>query len=214
MGNYIHDAFARRPLGGPSGTLPDNAPQLRDTGYPQTPSGNGQQECGVCDLYHMLQRIEALISANPDYYPWRNGTIPPDGKAFDQAQTINMPTQAAGEQIVTRFTVNPGYDGIVLGISNNVINGNKFNPAAPDLIWRIRNGVAITNSLFVDGYSFITTEFGTTNQPRNTFGIFISSGQTLLYTITNNSPTYPSDGVQTTCCFQGFQWPSQRGGRQ
>ena len=167
------------------------------------------------------QLIELLIrtlSANPSYYPW--SIIPPDGKAFDQVNTIGMPASGGGigfspgvETVVTELVCPIGYDGLVIGISSNVF-GPSFDPALPSLTWRIRNGASLTNSLFVDGYSNITVEFGETKFPRPTAGIFVSSGQTLLYTITNNDATYPVSPVtQTTCCFRGLFWPTQRGGR-
>jgi hypothetical protein len=213
-GDPIQQAFRRRPMGGPSGT-PQQQPAAQPVQHPDysLQFGPGQPAAPACDPCDLLTAIFQLLSANPDYRPWRTNSIPPDAKSFDRAITIGMPTQGAGETVVTRFTCNPGYDGIVLGISNNVF-GPAFNPVTPDIIWRIRNGVSISNSLFIDGYDYITTQFGTTNYPRETSGIFVSSGQTLLYTVTNNSPTYPAgNAVQVTCCFRGFQWPSQRNGR-
>lgn len=168
------------------------------------------------DLSDLLSRLVQLVSANPQYYPWQ--TIPPDGKSFDQVGVIGTPASGSGipgvpgvETVVVSLLCPLGYDGIVLGISNNFI-GASFNPGLPSLTWRIRNGVAITNSQFVDGYNNIVVEYGTTNQPRDTSGIFVSSGQTLLYTVTNNDPGIPIAPVsQVACCFRGFFWPSQRG---
>ena len=161
-------------------------------------------------LADILRAIYEVIFQNPDYYPWRKDCIPPDGKSFDQAQVIGTPTLAAGETIVTQITCPNGYSGIVSGISNNFL-GASFNPGLPSLIWRIRNGASIVNSLFVDNYSAITVEFGTTNQPRPIDGIFLSSGQTLLYTVTNNDPGLPvGPGTQIECCFSGRFWPEKR----
>ncbi len=156
----------------------------------------------------MLQRLVQLLSASPVYYPWQ--TIPPDGKAFDAQTVIGTPTVAAGETVVLSLTCKRGYDGIVLRIANNFV-GASINIGLPSLIWRIRNGVSINNSKFVDNYSEITTELGTTNFARDISGIFITSGQTLLYTVTNNDAGLPvSPASQVSCCFAGFFWPQQR----
>ena len=169
--------------------------------------GNGG-ELGVSDT-QLLAQLVRLLSANPNYYPW--SLIPPDGKAFDVVNTIGTPTVAAGETEVTRLRCPDGYDGIVQGLSNNVF-GPSFDPGLPSLIWRIRNGVSINASQFVDGYNRIIVEFGSTNFTRDTAGIFVSSGQTLLYTIENEDAGYPvSPATQITCAFRGFFWPAQRG---
>jgi hypothetical protein len=103
-----------------------------------------------------------------------------------------------------------GYNGIVERISNNFL-GPNFNPQLPSITWRIRNGASVANSKFVDNYQNIVVEYGSTAQPRPTSGIFISSGQTLLYTVTNNDPTLPiSPDSQIVCCLAGFFWPQQR----
>ena len=178
--------------------------------------GPGLSSPSPADLTNdLLARLVMLLSANPGYYPW--STIPPDGKAFDQVGVINTPVSGGGappspgiETEVVRITCPLGYQGIVLGISNNFLGAN-FNPGLPSLTWRIRNGVSLTNSQFVDGYSSIPVEFGTTEFPRVTSGIFIDTGQTLIYTVTNNDPAIPVDNTtQVACCFRGFFWPVQR----
>ena len=213
----IQQAFVKRPRGGPRGT-----PQDYSLGFGQGEDrslqfGSGQP--AQSNVERLLETLIHLISSSPSYYPWRNNTMPSDGKAFDQVNTIGMPNSGGGagfspgpETIVTTLECPAGYDGIVLGISNNVF-GPSFNPQLPSLTWRIRNGASLENSLFVDGYNNITVEYGETKFTRDISGILISSGQTLLYTITNNDVTYPISPVtQTTCCFRGFFWPSRRGG--
>jgi hypothetical protein len=161
-----------------------------------------------------LQQLVRLLSASPTYYPW--SIIPPDGKGFDFVNTIALPVSAGGappspgpETIVTSMMCPYGYDGIIYRISNNYL-GAGFNPGLPSLIWRIRNGPSLTNSKFVDNYNQIVVEYGTTNQPRDISGIFVSSGQYYLYTVTNQDPALPAGTSQVTCCFAGFFWPQQR----
>lgn len=193
---------------GGNAIVPYNQPQVDRSLQFGTPQPNYTQQ--------LLEGIYRLLSANPAYYPWQ--VIPPDGKAFDYTGTIDLPVSGGGfgfspgpETVVLTMQCPLGYDGIVLGISNNVF-GPSFNPALPSLTWRIRNGVSIANSQFVDGYNEIDVEFGEVKFPRPTSGIFLSTGQTLLYTITNNDASYPTGpATQTTCCFRGFSWPSQRG---
>jgi len=218
--SIIQEAFAKRPQGGPPGTsqlvAPDYSLQFGAGPDKSLQFGSGVPSAPTpADLLEMLIRI---ISANPTYYPWLRGAIPPDGKSFDLTSTINMPGSGGGagyspgpETLVLQLVCPAGYDGLVTAISNNVF-GPSFNPALPSLTWRIRNGASLTNSLFVDNYNNITVEFGSTQQPREIAGIFVSSGQSLLYTTTNNDATYPVGPVtQTTCCFHGLFWPSQRG---
>lgn len=161
-----------------------------------------------------LNRLVALLSESPTYYPWQ--IIPPDGKSFDFVNTIPLPVSGGGaapdpglETLVTTLKCPLGYDGIVYRISNNYL-GPGFNPGIPSIIWRIRNGSNIPNSKFVDNYQEIVVEYGTTNQPREISGIFVSSGQTLLYTVTNQDVALPAGSSQVTCCFAGFFWPQQR----
>ncbi len=106
-----------------------------------------------------------------------------------------------------------GYNGFIRRISNNYL-GPSFNPGLPSLIGRIRNGPSIANSKFIDEYSRIVVEYGTTNQPREIDGIFISSGQTFLYTVTNQDAALPVGNSQVTCCFAGSRWPEQRDKRR
>ena len=152
------------------------------------------------------EMLVQLVSALPTFYPW--SIIPPDGKSFDPAATIELPAVGV-ETVVVKYTCPLGYSGLVKGISNNYL-GPAFNPGLPSLIWRIRNGSAIASSRFVENYSQIVVEFGQTNFPRPIAGIHISSGQTLLYTVTNNDPALPVGNSQVTCCFSGLIWPQQR----
>jgi len=156
-----------------------------------------------------------LLSANPSYYPWQ--VIPPDGKSFDYIGVIETPASGGGvgpdpgiETIVVQFTCPLGYSGIIKRISCNFL-GASFNPGLPSLTWRIRNGVSITSGKFVDNYSNINVELGTTQFAREIDGIFVSSGQTYLFTVTNNDPGLPAGPSSQVCCaFGGFFWPSQR----
>lgn len=161
-----------------------------------------------------LSKLVQLLSASPVYYPWQ--IIPPDGKAFDYVATIALPVSGGGvapnpgvETVVVSFMCPLGYDGIIKRISNNYL-GPSFDPGVPSLIWRIRSGSSIANSKFVDNYSNIVVEYGTTNFPRETDGIFVTSGQTMLYTVTNQDPGLPAGNSQVTCCFAGLFWPQQR----
>lgn len=165
-----------------------------------------------------LDQLVKLLSASPTYYPW--AIIPPDGKSFDFVNTIALPVSGGGvapspglETVVLTLKCPLGYDGIVYRISNNYL-GPSFDPGVPSLIWRIRNGSNIANSKFIDNYDRIVVEYGTTNQPREISGIFVSSGQTLLYTVTNQDPGLPAGNSQIVCCFAGHFWPQQREERQ
>lgn len=159
-------------------------------------------------LVSQMSQALGIIAANPQYYPW--SLIPPDGKSFDPVMVIGTPTVGAGETIVARYTMPLGYDGIVIRINNNFL-GASFNPGLPSLTWRIRNGTSITQSRFIEDYSNIVVEFGTTQIPRPISGIFLTSGQTLLYTVQNNDGTLPVAPSSQVCCgFSGFRWPQQR----
>lgn len=178
--------------------------------------GSGSNDSPIADT--LLKQLVDILSASPIYYPWQ--IIPPDGKSFDAVNTITLPAAGIGiapapgiETVVTTLVCPLGYNGIVLRISNN-FEGPSFNPGLPSLIWRIRNGSSIASSKFVDNYSKIVVEYGTTNAPRDISGIFVSSAQTLLYTVTNQDPAIPiAPATQTTCCFAGFFWPQQRDAR-
>lgn len=167
------------------------------------------------DVVEGIGRLVKLLSFSPQFYPW--AVIPPNGKSFDPVGVIGMPASGGGagyspgvETAVLTLVCPKGYNGIVYRISNNFL-GPNFNPQLPSITWRIRNGASISNSKFVDNYQSIVVEFGTTNQPRPISGIFISSGQTLIYTVTNNDATLPiSPDSQVVCCFSGFFWPQQR----
>lgn len=170
--------------------------------------GDNSLGFGVPSDLPALIQIARLMAASGEYKPWLN--MPVDGKAFDKLEVIDTPDYGDPETIVTRLTCPTGYNGIVKRISNNFLGGS-FNPGLPSLIWRIRNGVAISSSSFVDNYSRIVIEFGTTNYPRESDGIFLVSDQTLLYTVENNDPVLPAGGTsQVACCFAGFFWPAQR----
>lgn len=170
---------------------------------------------GLDEVIAQLGYEIRLLSANPTYYPW--AIIPPDGKSFDIVATIGMPAAGGGvapspgtETVVLTYKCPLGYNGIVYRISNNFL-GPTFNPQLPSIVWRIRNGPSISNSKFVDNYNNIVVEFGSTAFPREISGIFVKSGQTLLYTVQNGDPTLPVSPVtQTTCCLSGFIWPEQR----
>lgn len=162
-----------------------------------------------------LLQLGRLVATLPNRYPW--SIIPPDGVGFDPMVVIPTPAPGAGpgfspgvETVVNTLQVPDGYDGIITHISNNFL-GASFNPGLPSLTWRIRVGASIAQSRFVRDYDNIIVEFGETKFPREIAGIFLSSGQTFLYTVTNNDPAIaPGPGTQVACCFSGFYWPQQR----
>jgi hypothetical protein len=168
-------------------------------------------------IAHQLHKLVALLSSNPSYYPWQ--VIPPGGKAFDQAGTIQTPAAGGGvapspgtETVVVSLTCPIGYDGIVKRIGNTFL-GASFNPGLPSLVWRIRSGSSLLdpNCRFIDNYNAIVVEYGSTQFLRETDGIFLSSGQTLLYTVTNFDPALPAGAAsQVSCAFSGYFWPQQR----
>lgn len=152
------------------------------------------------------EMLVKLVSALPTFYPW--SIIPPDGKSIVPAQAIALPALGV-ETLVLAYTCPRGYSGLITGISNNYL-GPSFNPALPSLIWRIRNGTSIISSRLIDNFNQITVEFGTTNFPMPIAGIHINSGQTFLYTVTNNDPALPTPNSQVVCRFNGLIWPQQR----
>lgn len=163
----------------------------------------------------LLACILQKLNESSQYFPW--SIIQPSGKAFDILKVIQTPVSGVGigyqpgvETVVTTLDCPLGYDGIVLRVSNNFI-GASINPGLPSMTWRIRNGISIAQSKFVEGYSHIITEFGTTEYPRETSGIHVTSGQRLIYTVTNNDSTLPTGPAsQVACCFAGHFWPAQR----
>jgi hypothetical protein len=157
-----------------------------------------------------------LVGALPTFYPW--SIIPPDGKGFDPVQAIELPASGGGagyspgnETVVVSYTCPKGYSGLVKGIQNNYL-GPGFNAALPSLTWRIRLGpnITVSASRFVENYANITVEFGQTNFPRPISGIHIHSGQTLIYTVTNNDTALPAETSVVVCGFSGLIWPEQR----
>ncbi len=152
-------------------------------------------------MSRQLTQLMELIANSSEYYPWE--VLPPQGRAFDanSKPPIVTPTVAAGETEVLRFIVPLGFDGIIKRLSNTYIGGT--NPdTTQSLTWRI-----YLDSQLVPNYSAITTQFGSTQWPRETDGIFIGSGQIVRWTVTNTDAALPTAGTFCTCCLAGFVWP-------
>ncbi len=158
-------------------------------------------ERSLFKLTQQMSELASLLASDSTYYSWL--VIPPQGKAFDANSDppIVTPTVVAGETEVLRLKVPQGWDGIIKRISNTYIGGT--NPdTTQSLIWRI-----YLDTQLVPNYGRITTQFGSTQFPRDTDGIFIGSGQTVRWTVTNVDAGLPTAGTYCSCCLAGFWWP-------
>jgi hypothetical protein len=167
-------------------------------------SGYPPAEHSLARLVQLMNDLINEIGTDSTYYPWL--VIPPQGKAFDANSTppIVTPTVAAGETEVLRLVVPQGWDGIIKRLSNTYIGGT--NPdTTQSLTWRI-----YLDQQLVPNYGNIKTQFGSTQFPRETDGIFISSGQTVRWTVTNTDVALPTPGTYCSCCLAGFWWPRQQ----
>lgn len=157
----------------------------------------------LIDLLNEVRGLRKDESKDSSYYPWE--VIPPQGKAFDATSTppIVTPTVAAGETTVLVLQCPLGWDGIVKRLSNNYIGGTDPDTTG-SLTWRV-----YLDRQLVPNYGNIQVQFGTPAFPRDTDGIFFSSGQTLKWTVTNIDPALPTAGSFCSCCLAGFWWPRQ-----
>lgn len=152
-------------------------------------------------ISQQLGELTNLLAGDSTQYPWL--VIPPQGKAFDKNSDppITTPTVGAGETEVLRVVVPQGWNGIIKRLSNTYIGGT--NPdTTQSLTWRV-----YLDQMLVPNYGRITTQFGNTQFPRETDGIFIGSNQVVRWTVTNTDAGLPTAGTYCSCCLAGFWWP-------
>lgn len=133
-------------------------------------------------------------------YPWND--FPPDGQSYDYTAVVATPGVGV-ETVVLETPVPVGWDGCVLRIANCYLGpAGSLDYSIPSLTWRIR-----IDQRLAAGYSAITTEFGSTQQPRPISPILVSSGQVLRYYVTNNDAGLPTVGTFIFANFSGHFWP-------
>lgn len=133
-------------------------------------------------------------------FPWND--FPPDGQSYDYSNVV--PTPGVGvETLVLATAVPVGWDGCVLRIANNYLGpAESLDYSIPSLTWRIR-----IDQRLVAGYNAITTQFGSTQQPRPISPILVSSGQVLRYYVLNSDASIPTLGTFIYANFSGHFWP-------
>jgi hypothetical protein len=134
--------------------------------------------------------------------PWI--TMPPQGRRFQEVNTINLPAINT-DTAVLDFRVPLGYDGVINGIVNRVI-GPGFVEGSGDVEWRIR-----LNLHYLQDYGQIQTSLGDLTNPCSMQGggIRVKSGQLIRYMvmITANGAAHLDPNDRILASLSGWYFP-------
>lgn len=128
--------------------------------------------------------------------PWLRE--PPGSVPFDETASAAV-TATSADVVVLEIRVPQGYDGVILFVSNNVLNATPaFVPFSGALTWRI-----LLNNKPIRNFGNILSEKGTIYQGRQESPIRIFSGDLIQYTVTSTL------AGTVVCSLTGYFYPSK-----
>lgn len=156
------------------------------------------QAGGALGMLANLLRVLFARFLPPWFYP------PPSFRAFDIQTNTTVATPAVGtSSIVLESLVPTGFSRVIRGLSINLI-GPGFVQGSGTMVFQ----VTVDNAP-VKGYGQVTTELGSVQFPRITYGILANSGQTVRIIASNIG--YVAGGTNVIGSIVGYDYPKQRG---
>ena len=159
----------------------------------------------------LLRQIKFPLPCSiPEEYlnllPWDDtfGAIPPESKPFLKQAGITTPTTASGDNVVVKFLVPTGWDGLLSGLYWNY-SGAGFAQGSGDIIWRVQ-----VNQYFLKDLSNCPFLLGDPVNPVPlTQGKILLSGQTVraVVNVPNLSGNIQIGNSTVYAGLLGFLWP-------
>jgi hypothetical protein len=162
------------------------------------------QEDAVWDqilTYGGLTRLcpsEGTIYQDP---PWTK--MPALGRRFSKINSIPLPDNGSGEQLVTSMLVPLGWDGVIIS-TVNMFTGQNFLEGSGDITFRLK----INDNRYVKDMGNLQTTLGTLTQPWpvNSGSIRLLSGQLVRWFVNVSLGSMAVNGRIIAAMF-GWFWP-------
>ncbi len=150
-------------------------------------SGGLQQIC--CPPSYLYEKPPYLV-------------MPPEGRQYQEINSIALPANNGTDTVVTTFKVPTGYDGVITSIVN-MYTGAGFVEGSGNLTWRIMVGRRWGRNL-----GSIQTTLGSLTSPCPLFrgGIRVCSQQVCTYYV-NHAVASALAGGRIVCAFFGWFYP-------
>lgn len=129
--------------------------------------------------------------------------MPPQGRQYQEINSIPLPPNNGLDTLVTEFVVPMGYDGVITSVVN-FYTGAGFAEGSGDLVWRVRVGLR-----WARNFGQIDTTLGSLASPCPLFrgGIRISSNQRIQYFV-NHAVASGLAGGRIVCGLFGWFYPA------
>lgn len=135
--------------------------------------------------------------------PWN--IMPPQGRRFQEINTITLPANVGVDNELVNFRVPVGYDGVIRSLVNRFL-GFGFIEGSGDLAWRIQ-----LSRRFANDYGNILTSLGDLTSPcqMRSGGIRIYSGQTIRYLVSLGAAAaaHLDPNGRILCALTGWFYP-------
>ena len=143
-----------------------------------------------------------LLSVGEWGEPWMRATG--EAQPLYENAVIPLPALGGGDALVLAFTVPPGYDGVITGITH-FYTGQNFDEASGDLTWRLQ-----VNRHWVKSMGAMITTMGSVQQPSPLLpgGIRVLSRDIVQYWV-NVSLGAKVVGGNIFCAVAGRIYPEQ-----
>lgn len=191
-----------RPVGVVDGVYPSLAPTNPTVAPPNQYDGLLEQEAKLMiSIVRAGGLQEICCPSNYKYAKPPYLVMPPEGRQYQQINSIALPADPSGDVIVLQFRVPTGYDGVITSIVN-FYTGTGFVEGSGDLIWRLKVGQKWARNL-----GEINTTLGSLTSPCQLFrgGIRVYTEQYITYYA--NVPTATLSGGRVVCGVFGWYYP-------
>jgi hypothetical protein len=132
--------------------------------------------------------------------PWLK--MPPEGRQYQEINSIVTPAADSTDYTVTEFKVPTGYDGVITSIAN-FYTGVGFVEGSGDIVWRVQIGNA-----WCRNFGNIETTLGSLTSPCPLFrgGVRVYSNQTIRYSTSIPIGSLIAGG-RIVCAVFGWYYP-------
>lgn len=132
--------------------------------------------------------------------PWVK--MPAQGRRFSKINSIPLPGNGSGDQLITSMLVPLGWDGVIISTAN-MFTGQNFLEGSGDISWRL-----MINQRFVKDMGNLQTTLGSLTQPWpvNSGSIRLLSGQLVRWFVNISLGSMAVNGRCIGAVF-GWFWP-------
>jgi hypothetical protein len=148
-----------------------------------------------------LQKICCPQTPSYDKPPYL--IMPPQGRQYQEINSIPLPPNNGLDVLVTEFFVPTGYDGVITSVTN-FYTGAGFVEGSGDLTWRIQVGLR-----WARNFGNIETTLGSLASPCPLFrgGLRLTAEQRVRYFV-NHAAGSGLAGGRVICAFFGWFYPA------